>query len=275
MSWACRCRVGHRTLEGVSEEKRRLEISWVQAMAGALAAVSSAVLLSTVGVAGTVIGAAIGSVAATVGGAVYSHYLAVSRDRVAAAAAARSQVRRARVDVGEAATDLALETPRAEERLDEAEHDLQRAELGLDAAEEPTAPSAWREAVRDLPWRRLLLAAGAVFVIAMVAIVAFELISGRAVSSYTGGSDKDGPRTSVPGMGGGDERKPKPSPTPSPSEAPSTEVSSPVVSPTEVSPTQTESSTGTTTPTPTGSPTATQSATPSPTTPPPSASPSE
>ncbi|MGZ8736421.1 MAG: hypothetical protein ACXWW7_04585 [Nocardioides sp.] len=242
----------------MSDEKRRLEISWVQAMAGALAAVSSAVLLSTVGVAGTVIGAAIGSVAATVGGTVYSHYLAVSRDRVAAAAAARSQVRRARVDVGEAASDLAMETPRAEERLDEAEHDLQQAELGLDAAEEPTAPSAWREAVRELPWRRLLLAAAAVFVAAMVAIVAFELISGRAVSSYTGGSDKDGPRTSVPGLGGGDERKPKPSPTPSPAEAPSTEAPS-----TEVSPTPTESGTGTTAPSPSETPTSTPSVTPS------------
>ena len=251
----------------MSEEKRRLEISWVQAMAGALAAVSSAVLLSTVGVAGTVIGAAIGSVAATVGGAVYSHYLAVSRDRVAYAAAARSRVRRARGEVGDAATELALERPRAEERLDEAEHDLQKAELGLGAADEPTAPSAWREAVRGLPWRRLLLAAGAVFVVAMVAIVAFELISGRAVSSYTGGSDKDGPRTSVPGLGGGDEQKPKPTPTPSPSEEPSAEVS-----PTAVPPSPTESGTGTTTPTPTGSLTPTQSATPSPTTPAPSLS---
>jgi hypothetical protein len=235
--------VGHRTLEEVSDERPKIEISWVQAMAGALAAVSSAVLLSTVGVAGTIIGAAIGSVAATVGGAVYSHYLAVSRDRVAAAAAARSRVRRARVDVADT------------EPVPEPEP-----ELVLGATEEPTAPSAWREAVRDLPWRRLLLAAAAVFVVAMGAIVAFELISGRAVSSYTGGSDKDGPRTSVPGLGGGGERKPKPSPTPSPSEEPSAEVS-PTPTPTAIEP-----STGTTVPSPSGSPTvrpSTPSATPS------------
>jgi hypothetical protein len=37
-------------LEEVSEDKRRIEVNWVQSAAGALAAVTSAVLLSTVGV---------------------------------------------------------------------------------------------------------------------------------------------------------------------------------------------------------------------------------
>src|SRR6476620_9514701 len=63
----------------------RVEINWVQVGGSALAAVSSAVLLSTVGVAGTIIGAAIGSVFATAGSSIYSHYLRVSRARVAAA----------------------------------------------------------------------------------------------------------------------------------------------------------------------------------------------
>src|SRR4051794_26898585 len=66
-------------------EKQSVEINWMQAAAGALAAVSSAVLLSTVGVAGTLIGAAIGSVIATVAPSVYSYYLSLSRQRVAAA----------------------------------------------------------------------------------------------------------------------------------------------------------------------------------------------
>lgn len=48
-------------------QKHGIEVNWVQALAGSLAAMSSAVLLSTVGVAGTIIGAAIGSVVATVG----------------------------------------------------------------------------------------------------------------------------------------------------------------------------------------------------------------
>ena len=54
-------------------------------MAAALTAVTSAELLSTVGVAGTLIGAAVGSVAASVGNAVYRHYIALSSEQVASA----------------------------------------------------------------------------------------------------------------------------------------------------------------------------------------------
>ena len=68
----------------MTDPERRIDINWVQASAGALAAVSSAVLLSTVGVAGTILGAALGSIAVTVGSSFYSHYLHASRARVAA-----------------------------------------------------------------------------------------------------------------------------------------------------------------------------------------------
>ena len=233
----------------MSSDQSKLEISWVQVSAGALAAVSSAVLLSTVGVAGTIIGAALGSLAATVGSTVYSHYLAVSRDRVAAAAAARSHVRRARGDVGEAVADLAHGTPAAEGRLDEAEHDLQRAELRVHGAEEATGRPGWRAALTGLPWGRLLLAAGALFLVAMVAIVSFELVTGRALSSYTGGSDRNGPRVSVPGVDGGGKKQPEPTPTPtpSPSETPSSSSTAPT-------PTPTRGGAGTTTPSPTPAP---------------------
>jgi hypothetical protein len=224
----------------MTEEPRRIEISWVQAVASALAAVSTAVLLSTVGVAGTIIGAAIGSVAATVGSAVYSHYLAASRDRVAAAAAARARVRRAQAGLGEAAADLAAGTPRAEDRLDHADHDLQQEEITLDTAEQA---SPWREAFRGLPWRRITLAAAALFVVAMAAIVTFELITGRAVSTYTGGSDRNGPRVSVPGVDRGETKKPEPTPTPSPT--PSELPSSPSATPTTPPPSPTASLSGT------------------------------
>jgi hypothetical protein len=214
----------------VSEEPRRIEISWVQASAAALAAVSSAVLLSTVGVAGTIIGAALGSLAATIGSAVYSHYLGASRDRVAAAAAARSRGRR------------------------------------LENVEEPAARSRWREAFSGLPWRRLLPAAAGLFVAVMVVIVTFELIAGRAVSTYTGGSDQNGPRVSVPGVGGvgRGERKPAPSPSTTPSETPPS--SSPVPSPRDTgTPTSTSTPSPSTGPSsPSTEPTATVTTSPPP-----------
>ncbi|MGZ4493854.1 MAG: hypothetical protein ACXVWU_04080 [Nocardioides sp.] len=260
----------------MSDERSGIEINWVQASAGALAAVSSAVLLSTVGVAGTIVGAALGSVAATVGSAVYSHYLRVSRDRVAAAAAARTRIRRAHTDLGEAAAELAVGIPHADERLDEAEQDLQRAELKVDAAEDGRA--SWREAVTGLPWRRLLLAAAGIFLAAMVVIVSFELATGRAVSSFTGGSDRNGPRISVPGLGGG-HASPQPTPTASPSATPTgpgsatlappgptavgTGPATPTVGPTPTSAATPSPSVAATTPTPAPTPSPSTGATPS------------
>src|SRR3954469_23891207 len=102
------------------QQPDRVDINWVQVSASALAAVSSAVLLSTVGVAGTIIGAAIGSVIATVGNAVYAAYLRASRPRVASAqAAALARVSRARVSVTGAHADVHHQPGRAEQEMDQ------------------------------------------------------------------------------------------------------------------------------------------------------------
>lgn len=146
-------------------------------MGGALAAVSSAVLLSTLGTAGTLIGAAIGSLVITVGGAVYAHSLRVAKARIAARSTTLVRGK------GATAADVVEEDAPGSSRIDR-----------------------WRQVLRELPWKRILVASAAVFVVAMSAILAFELATGRPVSSYTGGtSDTDG-GTSVPGVGGGDDR---------------------------------------------------------------------
>lgn len=189
------------------DERPRLEINWVQSAGGALAAVSSAVLLSTFGVAGTLIGAAVGSLVITVGGAIYSYSIRATRQRVAMAqtvAAARIGFAQARVR--EASEEVAQGTPRA---ADAAAEDLAAAEVDLDRAQavlvdEPAEADQkldWRGVLGGLPWKRIAAGAAAIFVVAMLVILAFELLTGRAVSSYTGGSDPDR-RTSIPGIGG-------------------------------------------------------------------------
>src|SRR3954470_10312740 len=101
-----------------------LDIDWLKTTAGALAAVTTAVLLSTLGAVGTLIGAALGSVAATVGSALYAQGLARSKRAVLKAqetalhkvGVAQAEVRRAARRQGEqqeAHLDL------AGERLDE------------------------------------------------------------------------------------------------------------------------------------------------------------
>ncbi len=193
-----------------SDERPRLEINWVQSSGGALAAVSSAVLLSTFGVAGTLIGAAVGSLVITVGGAFYTYSIKATRQRVAMAqTVAVARIGLAQARVRDASDSVTQRRPGA---ADDAADDMAEAEVDLDRArtlledelDETEERPPWRSVLGGLPWKRIGLVAVATFVAAMVVIVAFELLTGRAVSSYTGGSDSDR-RTSIPGFSGGDD----------------------------------------------------------------------
>jgi hypothetical protein len=252
----------------VSEEQQKLDVNWVQATAGALAAMSSAVLLSTVGVAGTIIGAAVGSVIATVGSTVYSHYLRLSRERVAAAARVRSEHFRARRSTSGPGLAPAVAT--------DLEHTatLSAHETVVTAGAAESTPSVeearatekvhWRETLAGLPWKHIGVVSATLFVAAMVVIVAFELTTGRALSTYTGGTADHGARTSIPGLGGApapapSHRQPTPAPTHQPSDAATT--TAPDSTPTTPAPQQATTPTPASTPTPTP----TQIATPTPT----------
>jgi hypothetical protein len=246
-----------------------LEIDWLKTTAGALAAVSTAVLLSTLGAVGTLIGAALGSVAATIGSALYTQGLARSRHAVIKAqetalhkvGIAQAEVRRAgRHDGEEAEAHLDL----ADERLGEAKAELD------EAAGEPTQPS-WRERFVLLPWRRVALIAAGTFVVVVLAITAFEAITGESVSYRTGGSDRQGTTLGgVTGNSDGDNKpdKPKDNQQPSEFQSPSQDPSgAPSETPTETpTGTPTPTPTDTTAPTPAATPTDTPTPSPSPTT---------
>lgn len=188
--------------------KQRIDINWVQTVSAPLAAVTSAVLLSTVGVAGTIVGAALGSLAYTLGSSIYSHYIGATKERVAQAqkvtaakvGRAQQQVRDASEKLGSAA-EGADKAASADEELARAGEELHQARTALEDAEE-AVPVGWRGLVATLPWKHIGLGAAGVFLVAMVVIVAFELVTGKAVSSYTGGSDPDR-RTSIPFLGSG------------------------------------------------------------------------
>ncbi len=63
-------------------EPKHLKLDLVELVGGALAAVSAAFVASTLGVAGTLLGAAVMSVVAAIGGALYTHSLAQAHARV-------------------------------------------------------------------------------------------------------------------------------------------------------------------------------------------------
>lgn len=168
-------------------EPNRLKINWVNSAGGALGAVSSAVLLSSLGAAGTLVGAALGSLCVTVGGAVYSHYLTMTRDRVASQALAARRTGRVR----ELAYAGAVAQPEDRLRTEDPDH--------IDRTDEERSVG---QVLQGLAWKRIAVISAALFAVAMVLIVAFELSTGRAVSTYTGGTNDTSVGTSIPGWSG-------------------------------------------------------------------------
>lgn len=221
------------------EPERTHRVDWLKVVAGALAAVSSALLLSTLGAAGTIVGAALGSIVVSLTTSFYSSGLAASRRRMADAQTLAMR----RVGVAQA------EVRRAGRRTDASEAHLEHADEELAAAKEELAESeperpTLKERLAEMPWKQVGLFAGGFFLCAVIAITAFELIAGKPVSSLTGGTEGGG--TSFSRFDHGTHRStPSPSPTvevsPSATTGASTEPTAPAssagASPSESSPT--------------------------------------
>jgi hypothetical protein len=191
-------------------------IDWIATTAGALAAVTSALLLSTLGAVGTLVGAAIGSVAATIGSNLYSQWLAKTHQKVTSAqalarwrSAGLAGVRNGSEPTVESTADAGADAAVSASEIGEAE---------------PMPP--WRERLRTLPWKRVALLSVAMFVVVVAVITTFELLAGRSVSSIVG--DGNGGTTISGVTGGGSEKgdegpseDPSTDPTATPDESPS------------------------------------------------------
>ncbi|MEU9133178.1 hypothetical protein AB0D08_34650 [Kitasatospora sp. NPDC048540] len=155
--------------EAGGDRPRRLDLSVAQVVASALAAVAGAVLASELGVYGTIIGAAVVSVGATVGSAVFQHLFRRTGEQLLSA-----------VDRGPGPVVNGLRQVPAPD------------------AEPVTAPSGeWSEprlvrAKGRRGWRTYTTASALVFALAMVPILAVEVLAGRPVSSLTGGDSRTG-----------------------------------------------------------------------------------
>ncbi|WP_036194125.1 hypothetical protein [Nocardioides aequoreus] len=259
---------------------RKLELSPVQVAASALAATSAAFVASWAGTAGTLIGAALGSVIATVGAATYTYSLKRTSELA----------RRTAAQVREGAL-LPNGLPRTRGRVDETAV-MPPVEDGATPAEAGEDVAWWRRfdpRGKQLPWGRVALASAAVMLVTLAVLTSFEGVTGRSVSDTVTGDDSS--RTTVGNVfrGGGDTRDEEPAPqedeqqpddgaTPSPSDdaTPSDDADpTPTTEPTEepsVEPTPTvEPTTPTPTPSapapdaaePTEAPDASPSATPS------------
>jgi hypothetical protein len=171
--------------------KDGLDISTPKVVGGALAATTAAVAASFLGVTGTVIGAAVASVATTGGNTVYTHYIERGHRRLrerglitgapdTGDVAAQDEEGLARAAHATVREHGPAERPRT---LDDA------VPLDPGTAEVPrlTHTVSPRRA-----WTMMAVATAAIFALSMGGILAFELLSGKPLAATVHGRDGSG-----------------------------------------------------------------------------------
>src|ERR687894_204013 len=151
------------------DKPQGVQLSATQVAAGALAAVSSAVVASFFGLAGTLIGAALASVISTVSAALYSNSLQKTNEKLRRA---RGQVT-GRLSAADE-TEVASAAPAAP------------ATQVLPAHLDPRRAPARRSRPR---WTKVAVYAAAVFVMAMGIVTGIELIGQKPVAALVGGTE--------------------------------------------------------------------------------------
>lgn len=236
-------------------EERKLSISTTQVIASALAAMSVAFLTSWLGAKGTILGAFLGSVIATVGTAAYSwslhrtsaavkHTAAQVRQTALQSNSLPRTVAQGPLRKGPAASDEAEGQGSGPAETGEQTSVLTPAEQA--AAESEVDPDAPTGRWDGFPWKKTLLATGAVLALSILGITVLEVVTGQSMSSLSGNDDSKNTtvgnvldnsndqdkapapsdkQTSTPEPAGGETQAPSPEPEPSSEPSPSTEPS--------------------------------------------------
>ncbi len=177
------------------ERSSFLGLSWFQVVAGALAAMTSAWVASALGVGGTIIGAALGSLVVTISSSFYASTLDRGRTMIVQTDSGRYVETEA--EPGHTAEALAA--------VREATHEeVRRAEVV--------------EPRRTIGWRAVALTTAVVLLVSGLAIGGYELVTGRAY-----GTDPDNARIANPFGGGapsGQDSPDSPDPDPTPTSGP-------------------------------------------------------
>jgi hypothetical protein len=240
-------------------EKPRVSVSTVQVGASAAAAVTSALAASFFGVAGTLIGAAVGSIVSTIAGELYKHYLAQAGERIKGTTNVVIQRLPSEVIATTPLRHLTNPSdlpgreslqPIGNERGDESISVPVESAGRLRQHPEGMAPLAAQNgsrvtsAPRPSPWRKPLLAMAGIsaagFLIALGLVLATETAIGHPVSGGDSG-------TTISRLGSNDSSKSEVKPTesvteaPTPSDGASVDPAEPTAS---ADPTATEGGTG-------------------------------
>jgi hypothetical protein len=194
------------------DKPQGVQLSATQVAAGALAAVSSAVVASFFGLAGTLIGAALASVISTISAALYSNSLQKTNEKL----------RRARGQL------TGRQAPVEDTRISPAAPPATPATQVLPAHLDPRHAPARRSRPR---WTKVAVYAAAVFVMAMGIVTGIELIGQKPVSALVSGTETSrsttiGAITNASSSSEQQDQDPS-SPSSPTSTAPATETSAP------------------------------------------------
>jgi hypothetical protein len=160
--------------------KKVIDLSLTQIVGGALAAMTAAALGSTLGVAGTIAGAALASVIAGVAGSLYTASLRTGGEKVRTVFRGPTDAATAPpVPVAPATTVIAGRAVEDTQVLPEWDP------LPLEKAAKAATHGRSREKV-SVPWRRAVAVSLSVFALAAVLITGYERVSGASLSGGTG-----------------------------------------------------------------------------------------
>jgi len=245
------------TSDPVEDKKKVFDLSLTQVAGGALAAMTAAALGSTLGVAGTIAGAALASIVAGVAGSLYTASLRTGREKV------RTVFRGQSTDAASAppapvdpATTFSASATSARP-LEETQVIPAWDPLPLEK------PARNKRAGASFPWKRSVAVSLAVFALAAVLITGYERVSGQPLSGGTGTTvSRVGNDTSS--CSDDADTKTTPSPTPSSSNTPSASLSTPAPSTSPAAQTEPSASESAQSPNASTSESTPESATPSP-----------
>ena len=211
--------------ETPEEKKKVFELSFAQITGGALAAMTAAALGSTLGVAGTVAGAALASVVAGVAGSLYTASLKTGHATVRRVFRGSTDAATAPPAPLDPATTIVADRPiSSESALQQTQvipvwDPLPLEKAGSKKHGSKQGAGAGRS---DFPWKRAVAVSLSVFALAAVLITGYERVTGQPLSGGTG--------TTVSQVGdnspGSGDTETKPSPSASASSTPS-ETSTP------------------------------------------------
>lgn len=149
------------------EQKTFLGLSLPQVIGGVLASTTAAIVGGQLGVAGTVLGAAMTTIIITVGGAMYTHGITRTKSSLGVVA---SRFRLGGTTPLKNVPDLAADSPEANPAVE--------ADPALVA---PATSTSWRDRISP---KKLLATAAAIFLLAAVAVTGLEALRGQ---SFSGG----------------------------------------------------------------------------------------